>query len=202
MSVLFADADSNLGDAFFTIFGVPFDGTCCFRKGASQAPKAIREASYNFETYLYEHDIDLENVPMYDGGDIPLGHSVEGTMENVTKTILGAIKDGKFPIVFGGEHSITPAIIQAYLQNDIKPKVLVVDAHLDLRDEYEGQRYSHACTTRRITEQLGSENVYLVGVRSFSSEEKENLVDDGPGFMDPEGFDDRGRPSSSHCNGL
>ncbi|UCE73459.1 MAG: arginase family protein, partial [Methanomassiliicoccales archaeon] len=58
--LFFADADSGFEDAKFVILGVPFDGTSSFRKGAMLAPKFIREESYNHETYLFEHDMDME----------------------------------------------------------------------------------------------------------------------------------------------
>jgi agmatinase len=66
----FADAESNFDEAEFVIFGVPYDRTSSFRAGASQAPKEIRQASWNFETYNFRTGFDLRDVKLHDYGDI------------------------------------------------------------------------------------------------------------------------------------
>lgn len=164
----FADANSSFNDAKFVIFGVPFDSTSSFRSGSRFAPNRIREASYNFETYLMEHDVDLIDVPIHDAGNLDEYGNVDemtGAVEDAVKKILP-----KFPILIGGEHSLTMGAVKPF--KDVS--VVFIDAHLDFREEYLGIKNSHACVSRRISEIVGVENVFSIGVRSFSREEKDD----------------------------
>jgi agmatinase len=166
----FADSSSSFEESRFVIFGVPFDGTCSFRSGARHAPNKIREASYNFETYMFEHDRDISDIEFYDAGNT----DEFGNAETMTKGVHAFAKElvdkGKFPIMIGGEHSITPPVVRCF--NDVG--VISLDAHLDFRNSYLNERNSHACSTRRISEIVGIPHVVPVGVRSFSLEEKED----------------------------
>jgi agmatinase len=166
--LFFADADSSFDKAQFVILGVPFDGTCSFRKGARFAPKSIREESYNLETYLFEHDIDLEDVPFHDSGDVKC-ESLENMMGVVGRSVGDILEKGKFPIIIGGEHSLTPPAVRKFENVG----VIILDAHLDFRDEYLEERNGHACATRRVSELVGIENVLTIGVRSMEKKEKE-----------------------------
>jgi agmatinase len=175
----FADASGSIEDAEFVIFGVPFDGTCSFRSGARHGPNKIREASYNFETYMFEHDKDIEDKKFYDSGNT----DEFGNAETMVKGVHGFVKDlvdkGKFPIMIGGEHSITPPAVKCF--DDIG--VISLDAHLDFRNSYLNERNSHACSTRRISEIVGIQNVFPIGIRSFSKEEKEDAERMGLKFI-------------------
>ncbi len=162
----FADANSSFNDAKFVIFGVPFDLTSSFRSGSRFAPNRIREASYNFETYLMEHDVDLVDIPVYDAGNLDEYGNVEEMIKNVEEKIKNFLP--KFPIIVGGEHSLTIGAVKAL--KDVS--IVFIDAHLDFRDEYLGIKNSHACVSRRVSEIAGIENVFSIGVRSFSKEEK------------------------------
>ena len=164
----FADANSSFNDAEFIILGVPFDLTSSFRSGSRFAPNRIREASYNFETYLMEHDIDLIDIPFHDAGNIDECGNVDEMIngaEEVVKKILP-----KFPVLIGGEHSLTTGAVKPF--RDIS--VVFIDAHLDFRNEYLGIKNSHACVSKRVSEIVGVENVFSIGVRSFSCEEKKD----------------------------
>ncbi|MFQ5885500.1 MAG: arginase family protein, partial [Thermoplasmata archaeon] len=79
----FADARASFQEAEFVIFGVPFDGTSTFRKGSSLAPREIRKASQNFESYIFEQSIDLDEVPFHDAGDIECSRQVDEVLERV-----------------------------------------------------------------------------------------------------------------------
>lgn len=169
---LFADADHNYSDAVFVIFGAPFDGTSCFRKGSRQAPDAIREASYNFEKYNVHFDIDISRIPIHDMGDIEIkeNHTVEQALTAVEKTVSTIIKDSKIPIMLGGEHSLTLPCVRASKKTYDDLGVVVLDAHLDLRDEYEGEINSHACISRRIIEDV-TDRYVSIGIRSGTKDE-------------------------------
>ncbi|MEE9150607.1 MAG: agmatinase [Thermoplasmata archaeon] len=177
--LFFADSESSFEEAQFVILGVPFDGTCSFRKGARFAPKSIREESYNLETYLFEHDIDLEDVPFHDSGNVNC-ESVDEMMGGVGSTVEHVLMEGKFPITIGGEHSLTPSAVRKFENIG----VLILDAHLDFRSGYLGERNSHACVTRRVSELVGFENVLSLGVRSMEKKEKEEGENLGLKYID------------------
>ncbi len=164
---LFADANSEYIDAKFVIFGAPFDKTSCFRLGSKRAPSEIRRASYNFEPYNAHYDVDLGDVPFFDMNDVKQSISVDETLTNIRNLVSKIVNDGKIPIMMGGEHSLTYPCIQAF--HDIS--TVVLDAHLDLRDEYEGDKQSHACVSRRIIEEIGDVNYVSIGIRSGAREE-------------------------------
>lgn len=165
--VSFADANASFEDAEFVILGIPFDRTASYRSGARFAPNAIREASYNFETYLFEHEVDLLNVNVHDAGNLEEYGAVDEMVKHAGSFIGDVVSKGKFPIVLGGEHSVTIPAVKSLREVG----VISIDAHLDFRQEYLGERNSHACVTRRIVEQVGMENVVVLGVRSISREE-------------------------------
>lgn len=166
--IFFADADSSFEEAQFVILGVPFDGTCSFRKGARFAPKSIREESYNLETFLFEHDVELEDVPFHDSGEVKC-ETLEEMMGGVGNTVENILNQGKFPIIIGGEHSLTPPAVRKFENVGM----LILDAHLDFRNQYLDERNSHACVTRRVSELVGIENIISIGVRSMEKNEKE-----------------------------
>lgn len=165
----FADAEANFKEAKFIIFGVPYDKTSSFRYGAEEGPKKIREASWNFETYDIKTGVDLRNIKFHDYGDLDVKNDEPCVMVEKTRVFTGNLLDkNKFPIALGGEHSITVGIVQAF-PNDTA--VLSLDAHIDFREEYENEKYNHACVTRRISDHIGIGNIAIVGFRSAEKEE-------------------------------
>jgi agmatinase len=168
----FADAVAKSEDAKIAIFGVPYDRTCSFRTGSRFGPRAIRQASYNFESYMMDHGRSLVDVPVADLGDTPSFAATDDMVAGVTTMTADILKRGTTPIVIGGEHSLAPAVVRAFPQ-DIG--VIGIDAHLDFRDAYLGERWSHACSARRCADHVGVEHVVYLGVRSFSQEERADL---------------------------
>lgn len=167
----FADAESNFNDAEFVIFGVPYDKTSSFRHGASQAPKEIRQAGWNFETYYLKTGVDLKDIKFHDYGDIDVKNDRPKVMvKKVREFTSKLLEKNKFPIAIGGEHSITSGIIQAF-PKDIA--VLSLDAHIDFRQQYENEPYNHACVVRRIADHVDINNIVVFGVRSAEKEEFE-----------------------------
>lgn len=158
------------------IIGVPYDGTATYQTGAKMGPNAILNASVNVEPY----DEELGNV--YSVGIFTVGtlgleeihtdaKKVIETVYHVSKEI---VKDGKFLVTIGGEHSISQGVIKAYKEKYKKLSVLQLDAHLDLMDEFGGTPYSHASISRRVVEDLKCK-VTSFGVRVVSKEEQEFL---------------------------
>ncbi len=165
--MIFADSISDYSLSAYVICGVLFDGTSSFRTGSRWGPEAIRKGSYNFESYDYDFNCDLENVPVYDMGDVEFGN-VDDMIAEVQPTISRIIKDGKVPIILGGEHSVTLPCIKALAQH--KNVIAVVfDAHLDLKESYLGNKYGHASVSRNIIE--SAIPLIQIGVRSGTQDE-------------------------------
>ena len=152
----FADADAELPDADYVVVGLPFDCTASFRSGSRDGPDAIRFASFNFESYDHYYDVDLSEIAICDLGNMDLGAD-PGYAEETIKEGIALLPRASVPIFFGGEHSITPPIVESLAQRCGQGVlgVLVLDAHLDLRAEFGNTRYSHACASRRILETEG-----------------------------------------------
>ncbi|MBN1236228.1 MAG: agmatinase [Methanotrichaceae archaeon] len=177
----FADADADLEGANYVVVGLPFDCTASFRSGSRDGPDAIRLASFNFESYDPFYDVDLAELAICDLGNMELGADPVYAKETI-KEGIALLPKAAIPIFLGGEHSITPPIVEslARLRAPEGLGVLVLDAHLDLREEYGCTRYSHACASRRILEKKGVKSYASIGIRSGSKEEfsfaKENGI--------------------------
>ncbi len=171
-SLTFADANETLDESDIVLYGVPYDRTASFRSGSRLGPNAIREASYNFESYLMDREVDLANVKVCDLGNTEEFGPTKDMVEGVQRRSRDLVRQGKVPIVLGGEHSIAPASVMGFGD---ETAVLGIDAHLDFRDEFLNDRFSHACSARRISDHVGVDDVVYMGVRSFSAEEKEDL---------------------------
>ena len=183
-SIHFADAEASFDQAAFVIYGYPDEGTVCFRQGTAQAPAQIRHHSENFETFLLELGLDLKEVPANDYGDIELGDDRAANRQAVTELVTRTVKAGKVPIGLGGEHSLTPAAVEGLKVRYPDLAVVVLDAHLDFRDEYQGHSHSHASTTRRLADLVGPENLAVVGLRSASRKEISKARQQGLRFID------------------
>lgn len=164
----FSGYSKPLDESRYVVLGVPYDHTSTYRAGSRFAPRAIRDASLNIETYSLRTGIDIENVPIHDAGDLHVVDNVSETLDRLTKVTKDILSVGKMPVIIGGEHTIT----QGPVRSLPKPVgVISFDAHGDLRDEYGGGKLSHATVLRRITEIVGADNVLVCGVRALCKEE-------------------------------
>jgi arginase/agmatinase len=125
--------------------------------------------------------IDLEDVPICDIGNVVVNNTETGQikmLEDVQSLTEFLLDEGKTPLIMGGEHSITEASVNGFM--DIFHKkggiAILIDAHLDFRDEYMENPHSHACVTRRLVEKWGSDSIFVIGVRSGCSEEVEDAI--------------------------
>jgi agmatinase len=172
----FADAESNFDKSEFVISGIPYDKTSSFRKGAAEAPEKIREASWNFETFNFENNVDIRDIKIHDYGDLNVEKLIPNNMiKEVKKHFTSIISKGKIAITIGGEHSITPGIVYAF-PKDIA--VLSLDAHMDYRDQYEDEKYNHACALKRISDHIDVDDIAVLGIRSAEKEEFEEAKSD------------------------
>ncbi|HPS92041.1 MAG TPA: agmatinase, partial [Methanothrix sp.] len=134
-----------------------------------EGPDAIRLASFNFESYDFDYDLDLSEIAICDLGNMDLGADPTYAEETI-KECIAFLPEDAVPIFLGGEHSITPPIAEGLAQKG-SVGVLVLDAHLDLRESFGNTRYSHACASRRILEKKGIGAYASIGIRSGSKEE-------------------------------
>ena len=186
------DAPSEYGTAEYVIFGVPFDGTSSFRAGSRFAPDAMRKASANFESYNAFFDIDLAELPIHDAGDLEPYASVDDTLRDLFYAVEPIAKDGKIPIMLGGEHSLTLSCVKAcakHAGDDLG--VVVLDAHFDLRDEYSGLKNNHACVSRHIIDEV-TDNYVSIGIRSGPKEEWDFAKDNNIRYYTPDDVETKG----------
>ncbi|MDR2979433.1 MAG: agmatinase [Bacteroidales bacterium] len=173
----FLDMDSRYHaaeDAKYFILPIAYDDTSTFMKGADKGPQAILDASDSLELYDTAYDIEACTAGIHTLHS-SLDFSTPENMVNDVRQKVGEIVDRyRFPIIIGGEHSVSIGAIQALSEKHTDLSVLQIDAHADLREEYHGSKYNHACVMRRAQEVA---NVVQVGIRSVCLEEKANIVD-------------------------
>jgi agmatinase len=167
MKLYYADADYN--DADSVIVGIPFDRTSSFIPGSRFAPQFIRQCSENIEDYSPYQNETLSDLKICDSGDLQL--CTKDWLSEVENRVSTIVRDEKFPLLLGGEHTITLPIIKALRQRYATFSVVQFDAHCDLRDEYCGESICHATVMRRVSEIVGIKNVYQFGIRSGTQEE-------------------------------
>lgn len=168
----FMDSTADYSAANLVILGVPLDCTASFRPGTRFGPQEIRLQSEGLETYSPYLNRDLIDYVYYDAGNLllPPGQVKEG-LRRIQVAVNHLLKDGKFPILLGGEHLITLPVVKVITQVYPDLAVLQFDAHTDLRDAYLGEGFSHATVMRRITEIIGGRNLFQFGIRSGTKEE-------------------------------
>ena len=163
----FISCDSDLQSAQIVLFGAPFDGTVSYRPGTRFAPKAIRGESFGIETYSPYQDKDLSDIKVCDLGDLefPFGNpeAVLKIIEDTSAEILGL---NKKPFMVGGEHLVSLGAVRAAAKTFPELNIIHFDAHTDLRDEYLGQKLSHATVMRRCHDILGDDRIFQFGIRS------------------------------------
>lgn len=169
---VFIGSSASYEDSSVVLYGMPMDWTVSFRPGSRFGPNRIRETSIGLEEYSPYLDKHLEDYSYHDAGDmmLPFGNPAK-SIEIIQETAFRLFVDGKFPLGIGGEHLVTWPIMQAAYEHDPSVAFIHIDAHTDLREDYEGEPLSHATPVRKICERIGPENVYSYGVRSGEKEE-------------------------------
>ncbi|MGB4655486.1 MAG: agmatinase [Bacteroidales bacterium] len=158
-----------------TILPVPYDGTSTWIKGADKGPAAIIEASANMETYDIDTDSEVYKMGIHTLNPIKERSSPERMTKAVFEKMKELFKAKKFPVLLGGEHSVSIGAFQAAAASFKDLTILQLDAHADLRDEYLDSKYNHACVMARASELAP---IVQIGVRSMSVEESEIVVPD------------------------
>ena len=168
----FIGCESSFEEASIVLYGAPFDSTTSFRPGARFGPAAMRHESFGLETYSPYQDRDLMDISVFDSGDLELCFgSSEMALSDIQKRAEEILKSDKFPLLLGGEHLVTLAAARAVAAKYPDLHIIHFDAHADLREDYLGVQYSHACVLRRCWELLGDDRIYQFGIRSGDREE-------------------------------
>lgn len=170
--------ENTLEKSRVVILPVPFERTVSYGVGTRNGPGAILEASHYVELYDDELDEDVHRIGIHTlPAWLPERMDPTACVEELTGIVGGLLGHGRFVLTVGGEHSISSGPIRAYQKRYPQMSILHFDAHGDLRDEYEGEKHSHACAARRFLE-LGLPAVH-VGIRSISREEVEFARESG-----------------------
>lgn len=162
--------ETSWAKAKVAILPVPYESTITYGGGTSKGPAAIIEASRHVELWDSELGRDVSKLGFFTLPELePDMSGPQAQVKRVENVVVNIIKDQKWPLVLGGEHSITPGVVAALKRNHKNLSVLQIDAHTDLRDEYQGSRWSHACAMKRVYD-LGVP-VVAVGIRSMSEDD-------------------------------
>lgn len=162
-------------EAWAVLLGVPYDATATFRRGSALAPAAIRWASESIETYSRVLRRDLEELRFADQGDLDVAGMTPEAMVETVRAAVGRLPAGALPVLVGGEHTLTVGAVSALAERHPNMAVLQIDAHTDLRDEYEGRPLSHATVMRRIMDVVPAERIVALGLRAGTRAEFEQI---------------------------
>jgi len=154
------------------LLGVPLDATGCGRAGVKDGPAAIRQASQFLEEYSLSLRADFREVGVYDALDLSLPPgNLLGALKAIEDEAGQILATGRALLALGGEHLVTLPLVRAALARNPDLRVLQLDAHADLADEYGGEPLTHATVMRRVVEQVGPGRLIQAGIRSGTAEE-------------------------------
>lgn len=168
----FLCCDVPFEEADTVLFGAPFDSTTSYRPGTRFGSRAARSESYGLESYSPYQDRDLLDSSVFDSGDIelPFGDCAKA-LSMIEERAAAILEADKRPFMIGGEHLVTLGAVRAVAERYPDLHIIHFDAHADLRDDYLGQKLSHACVLRRCHDMLGDGRIFQFGIRSGDREE-------------------------------
>jgi agmatinase len=162
-------ATTDFDNARVVILPVPLDRTTSYVAGTRNGPHEILVASSHMELWDEETETDVHGIGICTLPQMELPFpTMDEVIDEIRRVAAEIVNRGKFPVVLGGEHSITAPVVAAMAAKYKGLSVLQIDAHADLRDSYMGTRHSHACAMRRTLEYAPCTQV---GIRSLSAEE-------------------------------
>jgi agmatinase len=157
-----------------TLLGAPWDASSSFARGAAAAPPLIRAALASPSSNLWNErgdDLSAEGV-LHDAGDVALSGDATAARQQIEDAVRAVIRAGQRPLLLGGDHSITYPSLRAFAPRSEPVSVVHLDAHADLYDEYEGDRYSHASPFARVMEERLAARLLQVGVRTLNAHQR------------------------------
>lgn len=157
------------------VIGLPWDGASSFLRGPADAPAAIRQAfQSNHSNHWAERGVDVGAAGVFDDlGDLSLPAEPAACRQAVERGIASALERGYTPLSFGGDHSLTYPVLRAFKGRRPPFQILHFDAHSDLYEDFEGDRYSHACPLARVMEDGLAERITQVGIRTMNDHQRE-----------------------------
>ncbi len=169
---VFMGCESSFEEADTVLFGAPFDSTTSYRPGTRFGCSTIRHESFGIESYSPYQDKDLFDGKVMDSGDIelPFGRT-EDALNQIEERAADILVAGKRPFMLGGEHLVTLGAFRAAAKKYPDICIIHFDAHADLREDYLGNKLSHACVLRRCWEIIGDGRIFQFGIRSGDREE-------------------------------
>ena len=175
------------------LIGLPYDASSSFLRGAASAPPLIRQAMTSPAGNRFsEFGADLSQLG--DAGDLSLAGDPATARTQIQAGIRAILEDGFRPIALGGDHSITYPIMRAIAPRHPGVTILHIDAHADLYDEFEGDRYSHACPFARIMEEQLCRRLVQVGIRTLTPHQRDQITRFGVDTIEMQSFSARARP--------
>jgi arginase len=160
-----------------SLLGVPWDGSSSYLRGAALGPAAIREALWSPSSNAWtERGIDLDAArhagSLVDAGDADPGAAGSAMVEGVRRAASRILDEGRRVLALGGDHSVTWPLVSAQAEHGVRPAILHVDAHADLYDVFDGDRFSHACPFARIMEAGLASRLVQVGIRTLTAHQR------------------------------
>jgi arginase len=157
-----------------TLFGIPWDGSSSFQRGAAEAPEAIRQAlrSPSSNTWNERGDDLAAADVLVDAGDLSLPQDPGDARAAIEQAVRERLRDGRRLLLLGGDHSITYPVLRAFGGRAESPTVLHLDAHADLYDQLDGDRFSHASPFARVMEEGLAARLIQVGIRTLNAHQR------------------------------
>ena len=176
----------KIEDSEIVLFGIPYDMTASFQKGTVEGPREFREKmEFSAETWSPYQNKELLDLKIYDAGDVKVDNNqgpsqMNDAVEKFTDQIL---KHNVKTIMIGGEHSVSYPVFKSHFKKNPDLHLVHFDAHTDLRDEFYGEPFSHACIVKKCIDLTGPGKTFQFGIRSGSKEEFE-LHDQGVTYIE------------------
>jgi arginase len=156
------------------LLGAPWDRSSSFQRGAAAAPAAIRRALWSPSSNPWNErgdNLSAEGL-LEDAGDVDVGDEAAAARAAIEVRVRELVAAGRRPLVLGGDHSVTYPVLRAFGGRTERPTIVHLDAHADLYDVYENDRYSHACPFARIMEERLAGRLVQIGIRTLTSHQR------------------------------
>jgi len=160
------------------LFGVCYDGSSSYLRGTAGAPQVIRQALWSEAGNPWtELGIDLSTAALDDVGDLTPAQDEDPAQvrQAIEAEVRQIVESSRRPLVLGGDHSITYPVLRGFRPSHPRLSILHFDAHGDLYDEFQGDRYSHACPFARIIEERLADRLVQVGIRTMTGHVREQV---------------------------
>jgi agmatinase len=176
---MFPGATADREEAAYAVVGAPLDRSTSFRPGARFGPDRVRECARGFEDYDRRADVRFSDCGVSDAGDVRAWHDAPAYLDYLEGELAAHAREGRTPLLMGGEHTVAVAAVRA-----LDPEVVVCcDAHLDLREDLDGDPYSHATVLRHALDV--ADRAVVLGARAGSDPEWERAEDDDVTVVEP-----------------